>query len=62
MIEFTTPIPDYPSDIDKTVTEEQLEKLFIDNIQRLTSKEKDRQIWQNDTSDILYGLRTLPDD
>ena len=30
MIEFTTPIPDYPCEINKDVTEEELQKVFSD--------------------------------
>jgi len=39
MIEFTTPIPDCPSDIDRSVTEGQaheLFKLFIENQNKIT--------------------------
>ena len=30
MIEFTTPIPDYPCEISNDVTEEELQKVFSD--------------------------------
>lgn len=34
MIEFTTPIPDYPCEIDKTVTQEQLQKVLSDHVEK----------------------------